>query len=191
MHATRAIKNIGRNHHNVSLSPVPVCPHVMLIGSQFTSPNLGVESVRGINASRTHGTKGNQLVFQRVVVRWWLEPAARWWCRNGICRIILVFASPGARASATSTSGKAGKKKLIFFSNVATICNVSLPTVTCTFSFARIWKNVPAFSPLYSTVPFHQPQIRQTNATYTGATDRILRVYHSHDKHGVGSPAPL
>lgn len=87
----------------------------MSIGSPFTSPILGVESVGGINPSRTHGAKGYQLVFQRVVVRWWLELAARWWCRNGICRIILVFSSPGARASATSTSGKAGKKKLIFF----------------------------------------------------------------------------
>ena len=102
----------------------------MLIGSLFTSPILGVESVRGFNASRTHGSKGDQFVFQRVVVRWWLEHAARWWRRNGICRIVLVFASPGARASATSPSGKAGEKKLIFFFNVATTCNVLLPKVT-------------------------------------------------------------
>jgi hypothetical protein len=93
------------------------CPHLYVCdGSLFTSPILDVEGVRGVNASRTHGAEGDQLVFQRVVVWWWLERAARWRCRHGICRIILVFASPGARASATSPSGKAGEKKLIFFS---------------------------------------------------------------------------
>jgi len=180
MHAYRAIKNRTRS----SLSLVPIC-RVMLIGSLFTSPILGVESVRGINASRTHGAKGNQLVFQRVVVRWWLEPAARWWCRNGICRIILVLASPGARASATSPSGKAGKKKLIFFVMLrphALCCyqqslHIDIQHEAVYILLRQKLEACSCFLTSYSTVPFHQPQIRQTNATYTGATDRILRVY--------------
>ena len=77
---------------------------------------ISVESVRGINAGRTHGAQSNQLVFQRVVVRYWLERTARRRCRHGICRIILVFAPTGARAATTNNhSGKAGEEKLISF----------------------------------------------------------------------------
>jgi hypothetical protein len=113
-------------------------------------------------------------VFQRMVVRWRLECATRWGRRNGICRIVLVFASPGARG--TNPSGKAGIKMF------ATTCLVVLPTITWQWytavarssskhilpSPARSWENIPTFS--YLTVLFrvHQPYIRQ-NAICMGA----------------------
>ena len=85
---------------------------------------VSVESVRGIDPSRTHGAQSNQLMFQRVVVRIWLECTARRRCRHGICRIILVFAPTDARATTTNNhSGKAGEEKLMFF-QYATLCCV-------------------------------------------------------------------
>jgi len=69
--------------------PPPPLP-LFLLSSGF------VESVRGVNPSRTHGAQGDQLVFQRVVVQQWLEFAARGWRCHGVRRIILVFGTPGA-----------------------------------------------------------------------------------------------
>jgi len=84
---------------------------------------VSVESVRGIDASRTHGAQSNQFMFQHVVVRIWLECTARGRCRHGICRIILVFAPTGARATTTNNhSGKTGKEKLIFFQYATPCC---------------------------------------------------------------------
>jgi hypothetical protein len=66
----------------------------------FTSDiTSDIESVRGVNTGRTHDAQGNKLVFQRMVVRQWLERTARGRGRYGVCRIILVF------SSATGTSG--------------------------------------------------------------------------------------
>jgi hypothetical protein len=141
-----------------------------------STQNFGcLESVRGVNTSRPHGAQGDQFVFQRMVVRWWLECATRWGCRNGICRIVLVFASPGARAA--DPSWKAGIK-VDFSKMFATTCLTVLPTVTCiqllreaatnTFSPARSWENIPTFSYLTVLVRFHQPYKRQ-NAICIGA----------------------
>jgi len=57
---------------------------------------LPIESVRGVNTGRTHDSQGNKFVFQRMVVRQWLERAARSGGRNGVCRIILVLNSASA-----------------------------------------------------------------------------------------------
>ena len=93
---------------------------------------LPVESVRRIDTSRTHSAQSNQLVFQRVVVRYWLECTARRRCRYGICRIILVFAHTGARATTTNNhSGKAGEEKLMFFFNMRPLAVYLFPgTIT-------------------------------------------------------------
>ena len=50
-------------------------------------------------------------MFQRLVVRQWLERGARSGGRYGVCWIVLVFGPPSARA--TGPKGKTGKEKLI------------------------------------------------------------------------------
>jgi len=72
---------------------------------------LPIESIRGVNTSRTHYAQGNKLVFQRVVVRQWLERAARSGGSYGVCRIILVFISAGAGTSGAKR--QTGKDRLI------------------------------------------------------------------------------
>jgi hypothetical protein len=60
---------------------------------------LPIESVRGVNTGRTHDAQGNKLVFQRMVVRQWLECTARGGGRHGVRWIILVFSSASAGTS--------------------------------------------------------------------------------------------
>jgi hypothetical protein len=69
-----------------------------------------VESIRGVNSGRTHGTQGHQLVFQRMVVRQWLERGARSGGRYGVYRIVLVFGPASPRAA--GPKGSAGEEKL-------------------------------------------------------------------------------
>ncbi len=135
---------------------------------------VSIESICGVNASRTHGAQGDQLVFQRVVVRERLEHPARRRCRHGICRIILVFAPPSARA--TRAPGKAGKEKLIFQCVTACICFVLYPSITRQLyrGVARQHSHSPSErgrtflrSHLLQYL-FHLAQIRQTNATRNG-----------------------
>jgi hypothetical protein len=192
MHARVIITKKGPITHHVFIYYVFFSPFACDIGSSAHSflPRhfLGViESVRGVNTSRPHGAQGDQLVFQRVVVRWQLEHATRWWCRNGICRIVLVFAPPGARA--TGLSGKAGKKKLILQScGYMPYCfhtNSHQVYSCCTKQYTFIGE-YSCFPISYSTFP--SAADTSINATYIGATDRIPRTsqsLHSHDKHGV------
>jgi hypothetical protein len=54
-------------------------------------------------------------MFQRVVVQERLERTARGRCRNGICRIILVFCVAGCGTlRRTESSGEAGEESLTF-----------------------------------------------------------------------------
>jgi len=62
-----------------------------------------LESVRGVYTGRTHDAQGDKFVFQRMVVRQWMERAAGSGGSYGICRIILVFGS--ASAGTTGPNG--------------------------------------------------------------------------------------
>ena len=80
------------------LSPCFFCCLTDLL---FFSPF--VESLRGIDPSRTDRAQSDQPLFQRLVVRKRLERPARSWCRHGLRRIILVFGYPGTAAYGTGT----------------------------------------------------------------------------------------
>lgn len=149
---------------------------------------FSVESVRGIDASGTHGPQSNQLVFQRVVVRYWLERTARRRCRHGIFRIILVFAPTGARATTINDhSGKAGEEKLISFQYATACCafisndyHLTMMRYRIGVAHARMRPHSPpseaeGIFPLSHLIQFHLPQMSNETPHAISATVRILR----------------